>query len=52
MGTVEFQPIETAWIDGPIAFRKHGGGPGAATNWPTFLAIAEDCRGHSPHSGK
>jgi len=40
MGTTEFPPIETALIDGDIAFRQHSGGHTAEPNWPTFLTYA------------
>ncbi len=40
LGTSEFPPIETALIDGDIAFRQHSGGHTPAPNWPTFLAFA------------
>jgi hypothetical protein len=40
LGTTEFPPIETALIDGDIAFRQHRGGHTAGPNWPTFLAFA------------
>ncbi len=40
MGTNEFPPIETALIDGDIAFRQHSGGHTPGPNWPTFLAFA------------
>ena len=40
MGTAEFPPIETALIDGDIAFRQHSGGHTPGPNWPTFLAFA------------
>ena len=41
MGTTEFPPIETALIDGDVAFRQHTGGHTPAPNWPTFIAFAE-----------
>jgi hypothetical protein len=41
MGTTEFPPIETALIDGDIAFRQHTGGHTPAPNWPTFITFAE-----------
>ena len=37
LGTIEFPPIETALIDGEIAFRQHSGGHTTGPNWPTFL---------------
>ena len=40
LGTSEFPPIETALIDGDIAFRQHSGGHTPAPNWPTFLSFA------------
>jgi len=40
LGTVKFPPMETALIDGDVAFREHSGGHTAAPNWPTFLAFA------------
>jgi hypothetical protein len=40
MGTVEFPAIETALIDGDVAFRQHSGGHTDAPNWPTFLTFA------------
>ena len=40
MGTAEFPPIETALIDGDVAFRQHSGGHTPGPNWPTFLTFA------------
>jgi hypothetical protein len=40
LGTTEFPPMETALIDGDIAFRQHSGGHTAGPNWPTFLIFA------------
>ena len=40
MGTTEFPPMETALIDGDIAFRQHAGGHTPGPNWPTFLTFA------------
>jgi hypothetical protein len=40
LGTTEFPAIETAVIDGDVAFRQHSGGHTPAPNWPTFLAFA------------
>jgi hypothetical protein len=37
LGTTEFPPIETALIDGALAWRQHGGGHTTGPNWPTFL---------------
>jgi hypothetical protein len=41
LGTTEFPPIETALIEGDIAYRQHSGGHTPAPNWPTFLKFAE-----------
>ena len=41
LGTSEFPPIETALVDGDLAFRQHRGGHTAGPNWPTFLRFAE-----------
>lgn len=40
LGTTEFPPMETALIDGDIAFRQHAGGHTTGPNWPTFLTFA------------
>jgi len=40
LGTSEFPPVETALIDGDLAFRQHRGGHTTGPNWPTFLAFA------------
>jgi hypothetical protein len=40
LGTDEFPPMETALIDGEIAFRQHSAGHTAGPNWPTFLTFA------------
>jgi len=40
LGTTEFPPIETALIDGDIAFRQHSAGHTPGPNWPTFLSFA------------
>ena len=40
LGTTEMPPMETALIDGDIAFRQHSGGHTAGPNWPTFLQFA------------
>jgi hypothetical protein len=39
--TAEFPPIETALIDGDVAFRQHSGGHTPGPNWPTFLEFAQ-----------
>ncbi len=41
LGTTQFPPIETALIDGDVAFRQHSGGHTPGPNWPTFLTFAE-----------
>jgi hypothetical protein len=41
LGTDEFPPMETALIDGDLAFRQHSGGHTAGPNWPTFLRFAD-----------
>src|SRR5438094_8665063 len=41
MGTAEFPEIETALIDGEVAFRQHKGGHMPGPNWPTFLKFAD-----------
>src|SRR5579862_4029699 len=40
LGTSEFPPMETALIDGDLAFREHSGGHTPAPSWPTFLTFA------------
>ena len=40
LGTTEFPPLETALIDGDLAFRQHSGGHTAGPNWPTFLTFS------------
>ena len=40
MWTTEFPAIETALIDGDVAFCQHSGGHTPAPNWPTFLEFA------------
>jgi peptidoglycan/xylan/chitin deacetylase (PgdA/CDA1 family) len=37
LGTSEMPPIETALIDGEIAWRQHSGGHTTGPNWPTFI---------------
>jgi hypothetical protein len=41
LGTSEFPPLETALIDGELAFRQHAGGHTTGPNWPTFLQFAD-----------
>lgn len=40
LGTTEFPALETALIDGDMAFRQHSGGHTPAPNWPTFIEFA------------
>jgi len=40
-GTTEFPPLETALLEGDIAFRQHRGGHTAGPNWATFLTFAD-----------
>ena len=40
LGTSEMPPVETALIDGDLAFRQHNGGHTDALNWPTFVVFA------------
>jgi hypothetical protein len=40
LGTTEFPPIETALVDGEIAFRQHSGGHTTGPNWTTFIEYA------------
>jgi hypothetical protein len=40
MGTNDFPPMETALIDGDIAFRQHSSGHTDVPNWPTFITFA------------
>src|SRR5216684_1246018 len=40
LGTTEFPPLETALIDGELAWRQHRGGHTTGPNWPTFLTFA------------
>ena len=40
LGTTEFPPVETALINGELAFRQHSGGHTTGPNWPTFLQFA------------
>jgi hypothetical protein len=40
LGTSQFPPMETALIDGDVAFRQHSGGHTTGPNWPTFIVFA------------
>jgi hypothetical protein len=41
LGSTEFPPIETGYMNGEIAFRQHSAGHTPGPNWPTFIAFAE-----------
>jgi hypothetical protein len=41
IGTDKFPEVETALIDGEVAFRQHKGGHTTGPNWPTFLKFAD-----------
>jgi hypothetical protein len=51
LGSREFPSVETALIDGELAFRQHRGGHTTGPNWPTFLTFAERYI-QSPSHGK
>ena len=40
LGTKTFPPIETALVDGEIAWRQHSGGHTTGPNWPAFIDFA------------
>lgn len=40
LGTTELPPLETALIEGDIAFRQHSGGHTTGPNWPIFIQFA------------
>jgi hypothetical protein len=40
LSTADFPTVETALIEGEVAFRQHSGGHTPAPNWPTFLTFA------------
>jgi hypothetical protein len=50
MGTATFPPMETALIDGDVAFRQHSGGHTPGPNWPTFITFASRYL-HAPAAG-
>jgi lysophospholipase L1-like esterase len=50
LGTDVFPPIETALVDGELAFRQHSGGHTTGPNWSTFLAWASRYI-HAPETG-
>jgi hypothetical protein len=41
LGTSEFPAVETALVDGDLAWRQHSGGHTTGPNWPTFLEWAD-----------
>lgn len=51
LGTRTFPPIETALINGDLAFRQHTGGHTPVPNWPIFLAFASRYL-HAPGAGQ
>ena len=40
LGTATQPPMETALVDGEIAFRQHSGGHTTGPNWPAFIEYA------------
>lgn len=40
LGTADFPPMETALLDGDLAFRQHHYGHTDAPNWPYFITFA------------
>ena len=40
LGTAQYPPMETALMQGDLAFRQHPGGHTPAPNWPAFLEFA------------
>ena len=40
LGTADFPAVESALIDGDLAWRQHKGGHTTGPNWPTFLEFA------------
>jgi hypothetical protein len=40
LGTTEFPAVETALVDGELAWRQHKGGHTTGPNWPTFIKWA------------
>lgn len=41
LGTTVFPPVQTALVDGEVAFRQHTAGHTPVPNWPTFIAYAD-----------
>ena len=40
LGTTEFPAVETALVEGELAWRQHKGGHTTGPNWPTFIKFA------------
>jgi hypothetical protein len=40
LGVTEMPPVDTALIDGDVAFRQHNGGHSDAFDWPTFIKFS------------
>jgi hypothetical protein len=51
LGTTEFPPVETALIDGELAWRQHKGGHTTGPNWPTFIQFASRYIKSNPTTG-
>ena len=41
LGTSEYPPVNTALVDGEVAFKQHTGGHTTGPTWPTFISFAE-----------
>ena len=41
LGTIEYPPVNTALVDGEVAFKQHTGGHTTGPTWPTFISFAE-----------
>jgi hypothetical protein len=41
LASAEFPAVETALVDGELAWRQHSGGHTTGPNWPTFLTFAD-----------
>jgi len=48
LGTTEFPPIETALVDGDVAFRQHSAGHTDGPNWSFFIQFASRYLGNGP----
>jgi hypothetical protein len=49
LGTTEFPRVETALLEGDVAFRQHAAGHTDVPNWPVFLTFAEHHLNPRPH---